>query len=110
MIGKCISIDKSVNYKFYIFELDTMANRLEQARSAMRDAFRIFDTDKSGYIEKHELGLLLTKLTDSFHVGHPSDDDVNEVFKELDVNGDGKISQSEFDTLICEVVNIIATE
>lgn len=37
--------------------------------------------------------MLLTKLTDSFHVLKPSDDDVNEIFKELDVNGDGKISK-----------------
>lgn len=40
--------------------------------------------------------MLLTKLTASFHVVKPTDDDVTEIFKELDLNGDGKISRDEF--------------
>ena len=49
----------------------------QTARKAMTEAFRVFDTDKSGYIELHELGMLLHKLTDSFHVEHPSEEDIN---------------------------------
>ena len=45
-----------------------MADIEQTARKAMLEAFRIFDTDKSGYIELHELGMLLRRLTDSFHV------------------------------------------
>jgi Ca2+-binding EF-hand superfamily protein len=57
-------------------------NSIEQtARKAMREAFKIFDVDKSGFIEQHELGMLLCKLTDSFHVEHPSEEDTNEVFR-----------------------------
>ena len=55
----------------------TEANIDQTARKAMSEAFRAFDTDKSGYIELHELGMLLRKLTDSFHVEHPSDEDIN---------------------------------
>lgn len=51
--------------------------------------------------------MLLRKLTDSFHVIHPSDDDIIEVFREIDVNGDGKISKKEFDLLVDEIVKII---
>jgi len=40
--------------------------------------------------------MLLTKLTTSFHAVKPSDEDVMEIFKELDLNGDGKISRQEF--------------
>lgn len=76
------------------------SNIEQTARKAMKDAFRIFDTDKSGYIQHHQLGMLLKKLTDSFHVEHPSEEDINEVFRELDVNGDGKISKKEFDCLV----------
>lgn len=50
------------------------------ARKAMMDAFRSFDTDKSGFIEPHELSMLLRKLSDSFHVLHPTEEDVMEVF------------------------------
>ena len=88
----------------------TEANIDQTARKAMNEAFRAFDTDKSGYIELHELGMLLRKLTDSFHVEHPSDDEINDIFKDLDVNGDGRISQIEFQALIDEVVKIIKEE
>jgi Ca2+-binding EF-hand superfamily protein len=54
--------------------------------------------------------MLLRKLTDSFHVEHPSEEDINEVFRELDVNGDGKISRNEFESMIDEVVKIIQEE
>lgn len=63
------------------------------AEKALKESFRIFDTDKSGYIEIHELGMLMNKLTDSFHVEHPTEEDIQEIFHELDINGDGKISQ-----------------
>ena len=51
-------------------------NVYDTAEKAMKDAFRIFDTDRSGFIEYHELFILLNKLADSFHVEHPCDKDV----------------------------------
>ena len=45
-----------------------MGDKAELARKAMMEAFKTFDTDRSGSIELHELGMLLRKLTDSFHV------------------------------------------
>ena len=54
--------------------------------------------------------MLLRKLTDSFHVEHPNDEDITEIFKELDVNGDRRISQTEFQALINDVVEIIKEE
>lgn len=68
-------------------------NSLNIARKALADSFRIFDTDNSGFIELHELALILNKLTESFHVEHPTEEDVKVIFDELDRNGDGKISQ-----------------
>ena len=68
----------------------------QKARNALNDAFKHFDFDKSGFIQFHELGMLLTKLTTSFHAVPPSDEDVMDIFKELDLNGDGKISRQEF--------------
>jgi Ca2+-binding EF-hand superfamily protein len=40
----------------------------------LRQAFKDFDTDKSGFIERHELAVLLKRLTDTFNVEEPSDD------------------------------------
>lgn len=34
----------------------------------MKQAFKTFDTDKSGYIERHELSSILKRLTDAFDV------------------------------------------
>jgi Ca2+-binding EF-hand superfamily protein len=83
---------------------------LELAKKELKNAFNTFDTDKSGTIERHELAQLLKTLTDAFDVEEPSDDDVNDILKELDDNGDGKISQVEFEDLIVEVVKIIEEE
>ena len=80
---------------------------LVRAKRSLHESFRLFDTDKSGYIEFHELIILMKKLADSFHVEHPLDGEVAEIFAELDLNGDGKISQSEFEPLVEEVAKII---
>lgn len=70
----------------------------------------MFDHDKSGYIERHELGQLLKNLTDAFNVEEPSEEDINDILKELDVNGDGKISKEQFEQLITDVINIMEEE
>lgn len=80
------------------------------ARKQLKNAFHTFDTDGSKTIERHELGQLLKRLTDAFNVEQPSEEDVNDILKELDANGDGKISQFEFESLIIEVVKIIEEE
>ena len=77
------------------------------AKKQLKNAFHTFDTDNSGTIERHELGQLLRRLTDAFNVEEPSQEDINDILKELDVNGDGKISQLEFEALVVEVVKII---
>lgn len=70
-----------------------ISETLSLATKELRNAFKTFDTDQSGTIERHELGMLLKRLTDAFDVEEPSDDDINDILKELDANGDGKISQ-----------------
>ena len=80
------------------------------ARKELRNAFKTFDTDQSGTIERHELAQLLKRLTDSFDVEEPNDDDINVILNELDTNGDGRISQSEFEALVVDVVKIIEEE
>lgn len=53
---------------------------------------------------------MLKRLTDTFHVEEPSDDEINDLLKELDVNGDGRVSQAEFESLIEEVICLIEEE
>ena len=54
--------------------------------------------------------MILRRLTDAFNVEEPSEEDINEILRYLDANGDGKISQTEFEDLVKEVVKIIDEE
>lgn len=58
---------------FIILADMTDTNIEETTRKVLTEAFRMFDTDKSGSIELHELAELLRRLTDSFHVESPSE-------------------------------------
>jgi calmodulin len=74
----------------------SLEESLSVVKKELRNAFKLFDTDGSKTIERHELSILLNRLTDAFNVEEANEDDINEILKELDANGDGKISQSEF--------------
>jgi calmodulin len=54
-------------------------------------AFRTFDKDKNGYLDCREFRYILTRLGDRF-----TDQEVDEIFKEADLNHDGKIQYEEF--------------
>ncbi|XP_062598570.1 neo-calmodulin-like isoform X2 [Saccostrea cucullata] len=59
------------------------------------EAFRVFDMDGNGYIDKHELRYTMRRLGENL-----SDEDIKEMFKEADLNGDGLIDYSEFSRLL----------
>jgi len=73
------------------------------AEDKIQAAFRRFDKDHNGFITASELRIA---LQDSFCPGMKrvaealTDDDVQEVMNEADLNGDGKISYSEFKEMI----------
>lgn len=48
--------------------------KLDWVRKEMKQAFRDFDTDRSGYIERHELSVMMKRLTGAFNVEEPSED------------------------------------
>mmetsp|Transcript_3486 Transcript_3486/g.8362 ORF Transcript_3486/g.8362 Transcript_3486/m.8362 type:complete len:520 (+) Transcript_3486:31-1590(+) len=62
-----------------------MASRISLHDDLLKDAFRRFDTENTGFIRKEDLLLVLE-----------SDREANQVMKDLDVNHDGKISYEEF--------------
>jgi calmodulin len=61
----------------------------------LRDAFRVFDTDNSGSIDRKELKRLMKKLGQAL-----SDAELDAMMDEVDTNGDGQISFEEFKDLM----------
>ena len=54
-------------------------------------AFALFDTDKSGTLNKIELRYILTRIGDRF-----TDAEVDDIFKQADLDGNGEIDYKEF--------------
>ena len=61
----------------------------------LKECFAVFDRDGSGYIERNEMFDIMSKLgTKSFRA--PSDETIDELIKQADIDGDGRISYGEF--------------
>ena len=58
---------------------------------ALREAFRMFDKDKSGYIEAKEIAQTSAALGESL-----TEDELREFMLEADVDGDGRLNYDEF--------------
>ena len=57
----------------------------------MREAFRAFDQDGSGYLDAAELKYFMTKEGEKL-----TDAEVDELIREWDIDGDGKLNYEEF--------------
>ncbi|XP_052764486.1 neo-calmodulin-like isoform X3 [Mya arenaria] len=64
------------------------------AEAKKLEAFRVFDMDGNGFIDKHELKCVMRRLGETL-----SDDDLKAMFSEADLNGDGLIDFEEFSRL-----------
>jgi Ca2+-binding EF-hand superfamily protein len=61
----------------------------------LRDAFNVFDADRSGFIDRKELKRLMKKLGQAL-----SEEELDAMMEEVDANGDGQISFEEFKALM----------
>lgn len=62
-----------------------------QTREEIKQAFRVFDKDGSGYVSSSELKMVMSKLGVNF-----TDDELNEMVLEADIDGDGQVCFEEF--------------
>ena len=54
-------------------------------------AFRVFDKDGNGYVSSSELKFVMSRLGVNF-----TDDELNEMVLEADIDGDGQVCFEEF--------------
>ena len=62
---------------------------------ALRSAFDVFDADGSEYIDRDEVRLLMKKFAQAL-----TDDEIDQIMQERDVDGNGEISFEEFKELM----------
>ena len=67
----------------------------EDRRKEYKDAFEMFDKDKDGTITTKELANVMRSLNHD-----PTEDELNEMIAEVDLDGNGEIDFEEFVTLM----------
>ncbi|KAF7031242.1 hypothetical protein CFC21_042601 [Triticum aestivum] len=72
--------------------LNLMARKMKDTDSEeeLKEAFRVFDKDQNGFISAAELRQVMTNL------GEKLSEEVEEMVREADVDGDGQINYDEF--------------
>ncbi|KAG6521423.1 hypothetical protein ZIOFF_018542 [Zingiber officinale] len=73
--------------------LNLMGRKMKDTDSEeeLKEAFRVFDKDQNGFISAAELRHVMTNLGEKL-----TDEEVDEMIREADVDGDGQINYDEF--------------
>lgn len=69
-----------------------------------------YDCDRSDFLKKTEFAKVLTKLIRDMGGDTPSLEDIEDIMYDLDANGDGQISKSEFKLLMEKVIDILGND
>lgn len=87
-------VDVDGNGKIDFTEFLTMMQDMDN-KEVIREAFRVFDKDGNGFISAAELRHIMTNLGEKL-----TDEEVDEMIKEADVDNDGQINYEEFVTMM----------
>merc|ERR1712110_1316814 len=77
--------------------LDMMSRKMKDADSEeeIKEAFRVFDADNNGFITAKELRIVMANLGEKL-----TNDEVEEMIKEADQDGDGRVNFEEFASMM----------
>lgn len=93
-----VDVDNDGTIDFPEF-LTMMARKMKDTDSEeeIREAFKVFDRDGNGYISAAELRHVMTSIGEKL-----TDEEVDEMIREADADGDGTIDYNEFvQMLVC---------
>eukprot|EP00298_Acanthocystis_sp_HF-20_P011087 c19223_g2_i2.p1 GENE.c19223_g2_i2~~c19223_g2_i2.p1 ORF type:complete len:175 (-),score=56.71 c19223_g2_i2:28-477(-) len=87
-----VDVDGDGHIDFSEF-LTMMAKKMAEVdeEAELREAFNLFDTDKNALISPYEFKQAMVKLGEKL-----SDAEIQALFKQADLNGDGYVDYSEF--------------
>ncbi|KAI8326408.1 calmodulin [Martensiomyces pterosporus] len=81
----------TIDFPEFLSLMARQATTNNDEEAEIREAFRVFDKDGNGVISAAELRHVMTSLGEKL-----TDDEVNEMIREADVDGDGQINYEEF--------------
>lgn len=76
-----------------------MKSRDSQAEEDIREAFKVFDKDGNGFITAMELRHVMHNIGEKL-----TDEEVEQMILEADIDGDGQINYEEFDKLMTDYI------
>ncbi len=88
---KCVSLQENgyVDYDEFIQMMTQTQLKPLNAEEELRKTFKIFDIDGNGFISADEIKITMRHLGENL-----TDDEVNDMIKAADKNGDGKIDMN----------------
>lgn len=100
ILGELVNVDKaSISFIEFCEIIAEHRNKHGFLDQELKEAFEVFDENKDGQIETAELMKILTAIGDPL-----TDKEADELIKEADLNGDGKINYIEFVGMTCRPV------
>jgi Ca2+-binding EF-hand superfamily protein len=88
--------DGTVDFEEFIQLMEMKMNDSDEEQDII-EVFKVFDNDGNGYITAAELRHVMTNLEEKL-----TDDEIDEMINEADIDGDGQISYNEFKKMMME--------
>lgn len=104
-----VDVDESNSLDYEEFKtlvVPVIQNALQSMRQGFEEAFKEFDKDGNGKLDKEEFRDAVTNKGDN----KMSDEEVDELFEAVDADEDGKINIDEMITLFCAAMDAFSQQ